>query len=128
MDGISRFASTLDGLFSGFLADPAFRELVQHDLENGQHRNPTGNPAYFTTAYFHRSEELGAEETEAGLIHETTLALEGPACLSPWVEDQWHHQEHRAAILHLVRLLEHEPSVLGVSAHLLAVARTEASR
>jgi SAM-dependent methyltransferase len=123
--GISRFASTLDGLFSGFLADPAFAAVVQHDLEDGQHRNPAGHPAYFTTAYFHLSEELGAEVVEAGLIHQETLAVEGPPWLSPWVEERWRHPEHREAILHLLRRLEHEPSLLGVSAHLMAVARTE---
>jgi ubiquinone/menaquinone biosynthesis C-methylase UbiE len=125
--GISRFASTLDGLFSGFLADPAFVEIIRYDLEDGQHRNPTGHPAYFTTAYFHRPEELGAEVVEAGLIHETTLAVEGPAWLSPWVADHWHSQAQRDEILHLVRRLEHEPSVLGASAHLMVVARTEAT-
>jgi ubiquinone/menaquinone biosynthesis C-methylase UbiE len=125
--GISRFASTLDGLFSGFLADPAFAEIIRHDLEDGQHRNPTGHPAYFTTAYFHRPEELGAEVVDAGLLHETTLAVEGPAWLSPWVEDQWRQQAQREAILPLLRRLENEPSVLGASAHLLVVARSEAT-
>ena len=50
--GISRFASALDGLRSGRLGDPAFVSIYQRDLEDGQHRNPTNNPFYFTTAYF----------------------------------------------------------------------------
>ncbi len=59
--GISRFASTLDGLCSGFLKDPAFVEIVNGDLENGHHRNPTGNPNYFMDTFFHHPKELQDE-------------------------------------------------------------------
>ena len=51
---ISRFASTLDGLRLGLLDDPVFARLAEQDLRDGQHRNPTEEPRYFTTAYFHR--------------------------------------------------------------------------
>jgi ubiquinone/menaquinone biosynthesis C-methylase UbiE len=125
--GISRFASTLDGLFSGILADPAFAEIALRDLADGQHSNPTSNPAYFTTAYFHHPDELRTEMAEAGLIHEATLAVEGPAWLSPWVEARWPIPEHREGILTFIRLIAHEPSLLGASAHLMAVARADNS-
>src|SRR5437773_3466782 len=39
--GISRFASTMDGLRSGFLKDAQFADIVDRDLKDGQHRNPT---------------------------------------------------------------------------------------
>src|SRR5262249_22272368 len=45
---ISRYASILDGLRGGYLEDPAFAAVATGDLENGRHRNPTGDPAYFT--------------------------------------------------------------------------------
>jgi hypothetical protein len=41
---ISRFASLLDGLVSGWLGDPAFDAIVDRDLAEGQHRNPTSRP------------------------------------------------------------------------------------
>ena len=63
---ISRFASTLDGLRTGAFDDPVFAAIATQDLRDGQHRNPTDNPLYFTTAYFHRPEELAAEPREAG--------------------------------------------------------------
>src|SRR5437899_872411 len=63
---ISRFASLLDGLSTGNFRDAQFREIVAADLASGQHRNPTSHPAYFTTAYFHRPEDLAAEVREAG--------------------------------------------------------------
>lgn len=48
--GITRFASLLDGLAQGHLFDPRFRVIVERDLVDGQHRNPTDEPAWFTTA------------------------------------------------------------------------------
>jgi SAM-dependent methyltransferase len=119
---ISRFASTLDGLRAGYLADPAFAAVAASDLRDGRHRNPTGDPAYFTTAYFHRPEELRAECEDAGLIHEATVGIEGPAWLLPdldkWLGDPSRRETLMTALTHL----EAEPSLLGVSAHLLAIA------
>ncbi len=59
--GISRFASTLSGLHEGLFDDPVFERIVEQDLQDGQHRNPTNHPEYFTTAYFHHPAELQAE-------------------------------------------------------------------
>jgi ubiquinone/menaquinone biosynthesis C-methylase UbiE len=120
---ISRFASTLDGLRGGYLEDPAFAAVAADDLRHGRHRNPTGDPAYFTTAYFHRPEELATECADAGLIHQTTMAVEGPAWLLPDL-DRWLADEaRRVVLLGALRAIEAEPALLGASAHLLAVAR-----
>src|SRR6185295_15870885 len=51
---ISRFASFLDGVRHGFLADPIFVDLVRQDLATGQHRNPNHTAGYFSTAFFHQ--------------------------------------------------------------------------
>jgi ubiquinone/menaquinone biosynthesis C-methylase UbiE len=120
---ISRFASTLDGLRGGYLEDPVFADIAARDRREGVHRNPTGNPAYFTTAYFHRPEELTEECTAAGLSHETTLGIEGAAWLLPELEARLADQRRRAALLDALASLEGEPALLGASAHLLAVAR-----
>jgi ubiquinone/menaquinone biosynthesis C-methylase UbiE len=50
---ISHFASLFDSLSHGFFDDPAFALIVARDLEEGQHRNSTGNPLYFTDASLH---------------------------------------------------------------------------
>lgn len=120
---ISRFASMLDGLRGGYLEDPAFAKIAAGDLRDGRHRNPTGDPAYFTTAYFHRPEELAAECTEAGLAHEATLAVEGPGWLLPDLDARLADEPRRAALLAALEALESEPTLLGASAHLLVVAR-----
>ncbi len=124
--GISRFASTLDGLVRRFIDDPVFADIVERDRADGQHRNPTANPSYFTTAYFHRPEELAAELDEAGLGHRGTFAIEGPAWLLPDFEERWRDAAHRARMLDAIRAVESEPSLVGASAHILAVGAKDA--
>lgn len=121
--GISRFASALDGLVLGLLNDPEFMHIVQRDLSNGQHRNPTNKLSYFTTAFFHHPDELAAEVTEAGFQLEKTLPIEGPAALLQDLDEQWDDKDQRIQILNALRWLEDEPSILGITGHLIAIAR-----
>jgi ubiquinone/menaquinone biosynthesis C-methylase UbiE len=124
---ISRFASLLDGLRQGLLDDPDFVEIVRRDLTDGQHRNPTNHPAYFTTAFFHLPQELESEARESGFLYERTLPIEGPMWLSPHAAARFDDQERREQLLSLIRRIEDEPLLLGASAHLLAVARKAAT-
>ena len=120
---ISRFASTLDGLRGGYLEDAAFAAVAAGDRQDGRHRNPTGDPAYFTTAYFHRPDDLAAELAAAGLVHEATLAVESAGWLLADLDARLADERRRAVLLAALAALEVEPTLLGVSAHLLAVAR-----
>lgn len=120
---ISRFASLLDGLVRGFLDDPAFAAIVERDLADGQHRNPGGRPEYFTTAFFHRPEDLRAEVEEAGLVVDALVGVEGPGWLLPDFDRRWADDRWRRLMLQAARGVEHEPSAACLSAHLLAVAR-----
>ena len=123
--GISRFASLFDGLAQAYLFDPAFRAIVAQDLATGVHENPTGDPRWFTTAYFHRPEELGAEASEAGLAVRETVGVEG---MGHWVRsvaaafDDGADPADREVVLDAARVIEAEPSLLGLSSHLLTVA------
>jgi SAM-dependent methyltransferase len=123
---ISRWASALDGLARDLLQDPRFARIVEQDLENGQHRNPTERMDYFTTAYFHRPDELAAEVSAAGLELKGVYGLEGPGWILPDVAERMADVRRRAALLDVTRMLETEPAVLGASAHLLAVAQRPA--
>lgn len=120
---ISRYASLVDGLLRGFLTDPDFARIVERDLAEGQHRNPTGDPNFFTTAFFHHPQELRDEVTEAGFDSVAVLAVEGPGWLARDFERHWQDSAWRTRLLDALRHLEREPSLLGVSAHVLAVAR-----
>jgi SAM-dependent methyltransferase len=130
---ISRFASALDGLGRHFLDDPVYRAILRRDLEDGQHRDALpdgtrGRRTYFTTAYLHRPEEIGAELAESGFEHQTTVAIEGPAWLLQDLDAQWADAERRSTVLELVRTLEAEPTLLGASSHPLAVGRKPSHR
>ena len=124
---ISRFASLLDGLWAYRLDDPAFVQIVERDLREGQHRNPENRPEWFTTAYFHHPDELVREVRDAGLILTDLLAVEGPAWLLPEFDARWRDDRRRQDLLEAIARIEREPSMLGVSAHLLAVARHHGS-
>jgi hypothetical protein len=93
------------------------------DLRDGQHRNPTPRPEWFTTAFFHHPEELKAEVSAAGLRLEELVGIEGPSWLLPDVEVRWKDDGRRERLLAAARAVEREPSLLGLSAHLVAVAR-----
>jgi hypothetical protein len=123
---ISRFASLLDGLWDRYLDDPAFVEIMERDLQDGQHRNPENRPHWFTTAYFHHPDELGQEIREAGLLLDEVVAVEGPGWLVPDFEARWEDAAGRRQLLEAIARVEREPSLMGISAHLLARARRPA--
>ena len=119
---ISRFASTYDGLGRGFLMEPEFRAIVEQDVRDGQHRNPSRHPDWFTTSYFHHPDELADEVRRGGFDNPKVLAVEGPA---GWLGnlDWWLDQEERReTLLAAIRQVEDEPALLGASPHLLAIA------
>jgi ubiquinone/menaquinone biosynthesis C-methylase UbiE len=123
---ISRWASALDGLSRDLFQDPRFVAIVEQDLRDGQHRNPTERLDYFTTAYFHRPDELRAELSSAGMIVEALYGIEGPGGILSDLTARLADPRRRDDLLRVARQLESEPSMLGSSAHLLAVARTPA--
>jgi ubiquinone/menaquinone biosynthesis C-methylase UbiE len=120
---ISHFASLLDSLSHGFFDDPVFAPILARDLEEGQHRNPTDNLLYFTDAFFHRPEELSGEFLNAGFQVLELLAIEGPGWLARDFERLWNDPQQRERLLSAVRKVESEPSVLGTSSHIMAIAR-----
>jgi len=121
---ISRFASLFDGLAEGFLFEPGFKDIVNRDLREGQHRNLTDRPEWFTTAYFHHPDELRDEAEGAGLEVVAIVGVEGFAGWLPQLDVHLDSEEHRQEILFSARVTEGEPTLMGLSAHLIMVART----
>jgi ubiquinone/menaquinone biosynthesis C-methylase UbiE len=120
---ISRFASLFDGLVRGHLFDAQFRDIVARDFIDGRHANPENRPHWFTTAFFHRPEQLADEIDFAGLALVDLVGVEGLAGWLSQLEPRWADDADREVILNATRLIEAEPAVLGLSAHLLAIAR-----
>ena len=119
---ISRYASTLGGMVEGVI-DPEFIRMADRDLYNGQHRNPNNQPAYFTTAFFHDPDELKSEVKDAGFRLQGLFGVQGPVWLLQNLKDQWREESYRERLLNISRSLESEKSVIGVSKHIMAVAR-----
>jgi ubiquinone/menaquinone biosynthesis C-methylase UbiE len=120
---ISRYASALDGLARKLSLDPRFVTMRDRDLAEGQHRNATENLDYFTTAYFHRPDDLRAELEAAGFGDVRVLGVEGPGWMLQDFDAQWENDALRTDLLGVARALESEPSVVGASAHLLGLGR-----
>jgi ubiquinone/menaquinone biosynthesis C-methylase UbiE len=120
--GISRFASLLDGIRAGFLKDPLFAEIVDQDLKNGQHKNPTDKTDYFMEAFFHHPNELLDEVRDAGFDAAEIFGIEGPCWLLSDFDDWWKNDELRRQLLQIAHTVENEPSLLGMSSHLMVVA------
>lgn len=76
------------------------------------------------TAYTHRPRQLWAEVRSAGLIPEALVGIEGVGYLLADLEERLNCPTHRQMLLDSARALEAVPELLGVSPHLLVVART----
>jgi ubiquinone/menaquinone biosynthesis C-methylase UbiE len=120
---ISHFASLFDSLTHGFFDDPEFAAIVERDLEDGQHRNSTPNPVYFTDAYLQRPGELSRELLAAGFQVVALVAIEGPGWLARDFDRLWNDPAQRERLLAAVRKVEREPSILGATSHIMGIGR-----
>jgi SAM-dependent methyltransferase len=121
--GISRFASTLDGVLRDFMLDPQFRDISRSDLQHGVHRNPDRTPGYFTTAYFHHPDELRGELVAVGLHDVEVRAVEGFGGLLGDLDERLDNPARAEALRESLAVVDREPSMLGVSFHLLGIGR-----
>jgi ubiquinone/menaquinone biosynthesis C-methylase UbiE len=119
---ISRFASAIDGFFSGFINDPVFTEIIERDLINGQHRNPTDNIMYFTDAYFHRPSDLKKEIESVGFKDVQVFPVEGIGALVTKFNEIWKNKKLKEYLLRIIQMIEREEEIIGISPHLLGVA------
>jgi SAM-dependent methyltransferase len=115
---ISRFASALDGIGRGLIRNPDFIRIVEQDLKTGQHRNETGRPEYFTTAFFHHPDELKMEMIEGGFPTPSLCAIEGPL----WTVPESANAEQEEGLMATMRKLENESTLIGASAHIMGIA------
>jgi ubiquinone/menaquinone biosynthesis C-methylase UbiE len=123
---ISRFASAIDGLVREFFKETVFYEMIGRDLSCGQHRNPTDNLDFFTDAYFHRPGELISELEGAGFVCSQVFPVEGLGIFLRDFDAIWADESLRARLLDIIAKSESEESILGISPHLLGIARRPA--
>jgi hypothetical protein len=98
-------------------------ELVEESVRTGVFKGP-GQGGLFTTAYFHLPTELSTEISEAGFHETEVFPVEGPGYLVPKFTERWKDAVRKEILLEATRLVEEEPELMGISSHLLGVART----
>lgn len=123
---LSRFYPLFEDLAAGQRPGPSWMEDAVRLLSDGQYRNPTSNPDYFTTSYFHRPEELLSEISEAGLVSRELVAISGSVKLLPDLSQWLDTADSRNGMLSLLRLLEAEPSLIGMSQNFVSIAQAPA--
>ena len=95
--------------------------MVKQTLLTGQHLNATGDPRHFTTAYFHRPEEIVSEVQESSFELKASLAVESVAWMTPNFAKNWADSVLRERILELLRMTEAEPTMIGATSHLITI-------
>jgi hypothetical protein len=98
--------------------------MVERDIEDGQHRNPAArllHDGLLSSAGRASDGNLGR-----GIDPRGVYGIEGPGWLLSDVTARLAEPRRRADLLRVARLLEAEPLMLGISAHLLVVARAPA--
>jgi hypothetical protein len=119
---ISRFAFLFDVFFNGIMEvnDKSINSIERH-INSGQIRSSNESPGSFTTAYAHQPDELKEEIVAAGLNLERLIAIDGFAWFLTNFEQKWQNDEYKNPLLKISQSIESNESVLGISAHIMAV-------
>ena len=95
-----------------------FFYILENTVKTGIHtKKPMG------LAYFHKPSELKEEIEAAGFREVDLRGVIGPCWLVRNLDEAWKDEMKREAIMKVVRLLEKEESLMGVSTHFLSVSR-----
>jgi hypothetical protein len=78
---------------------------------------------YFTDAHFHTQKEIEEEFTAAGFAGFEIKAIEGFGWLVPGFAARWNDKEQREQMLVYIRQTENDPVMIGISAHVMTIAK-----
>jgi SAM-dependent methyltransferase len=116
---ISRYAWIIDATVKGLLAEPDVYESFEINLSTGLSNDPDRSPEQVFWAYFHHPDEVLPELSANGFDAAVLIAVEGFAGHAANLAIAL---ENSDALLRTLRLVEAEPSLLGASGHLMAIA------
>ena len=116
------FSALLDGYKKRWISNPVYEALSLDDVKHGVHDSPDDDK-YFTLAFMHRPEEVCDELCAGGFEMLDLIAVEGLLWTYPHLGGFVDDQEAFSHFLDHAELLEKESSVMGASAHFLAIAR-----
>ena len=112
----------IDGFKFGLINDVEFLPIMENDIKSGFHKNTAQNKTYFTDAYFHYSGEIAAELEESDFIVEDLIAVESFANMIPDIKVKIKDIQYLNTLLKTIKLVEREPTLLGVSSHYMGIA------
>lgn len=120
---ISKYASLIDGLKRNLISDDDFEKILINDLQTGVHINDTGNPEYFTTAFFHTPDQIRNEIIKCELKFEKLIAIESIG----WIVDDFNEkskdEHYMSKMQRLVNIVESNDDLIAMSPHIMAIAR-----
>ena len=118
---INRYAAVHDTLYTHSYLEERERQAVHAAMADGIMMSP----GHGFTAYFHDPDEVPAEFAGAGFPEVERYGLEGALWLYGDVNDWLDDPERRTLMLDAQRSMESVPSLLGVSGHMLTIARRD---
>lgn len=118
---ITRYSTTLKYVaaydYKPAIDDADFFNMLECTVKSGIHtKKPMG------LAYFHKPCELKEEIEAAGFIDVDLRGIIGPCWLIRNLDEAWADTTKREAIMKIVRLLEKEESLMGLSTHFLSIS------
>ncbi|GAA4184378.1 class I SAM-dependent methyltransferase [Streptosporangium oxazolinicum] len=116
---ISRYAAVHDMIYQGSYLLEEYREVACSAALDGVISHVRSG----FTGYCHDPDDVPAEFADAGLPDIARYGLQGPFWLYGDIDDWLDDPERRALMLDAQRRLESVPSLLGVSGHMLTLAR-----
>jgi len=119
-EAISRYANLFEGFQSDLISDEKFVDILDENLRNGKHS--PGDSPYFTTAFFHTSAAMVKELEQAGFKDISLIAVEGFA-FAMNVDSIINDPRKKGLLLKYIRETEHNPDLLGVSGHFIAIGK-----
>ena len=105
--------------------DGNFEKILIDDLQTGIHLNPTQNPEYFTTAYFHTSSEIKSEISESGLKLDKLVAIESFGWFVDNLKEKSLDLNYMNKLQKIITMVETNEDILAMSPHIMAIARKE---
>lgn len=115
-------ASTFAGLLNGMFHESEIFSMCLEELASGHHNPPKDWPGILPEAYFHKPDELRSEVEDAGFTCLDMVGVE--TCV--WLEKDYFKSRGDAFrwsnLKQLISLMEKEPSVMGLSPHIMIAA------
>lgn len=100
------------------LDDSGFYKMLEKTVKTGAHKKKL-----MGLAHFHKPDELKNEIESAGFGKTEIRGVIGPVWLVRNLDEVWCDEFKRETLMHVVRLLEKEESIMGLSTHLLGISR-----